>query len=367
MSKTLFTLPAAFLLVCFLNIGYGHPDPVKNTGAGMDTLKRVGAQQPSPNCDIIVLDSVSCDRRSYFKNKKYAVLNRAAGAIEANARELDEIIFNAIEFDTLLNNFLNLNSNGMRLYFGTRMAKAEEMEEDEGDAEDVDNAAKLVFVFTPTKDKGAKGVKADYDNHHYYVYKTKKQTFDKVCKCKAKRWVQNFQNGKPVNKRNLLRSTLTQYSANQKFDTKHIYFETCKLQGLKKYIEAKLASGKKTGVKMRLIAYTDTDLVGKYRQRLSVDFVFTNAHGNEESPLGRKTTLEQLIKEKFGFQPEKSRQIDAFFANQNRVGKGRGDYTDLIKIIGQREWDAFVESLDTGMPQPPPYNINGEALDFNNQ
>lgn len=344
-TKSLFCSTAKFCLILF-TINYMFN--LIAVAQVIDTVK------PLPS--IFVPKEVSDARRKWFNDHKYNTLNRLA-IKDGAKRETQEVYFkNAKIVSNILEEFLRFkNMDGMHIYFGSRRKKKEETEN-----EDKDSCGKIKLIMAPTQ-------KSDDVTS---LFKRKYYTFNngvliKISKKSAKNWIKKYQN--LGEKRRALDSTLTDEDRiNGCFETKHIFFSNNKVKELIKEINDHVQK-KITGIKIRLVSYDDSDSIpgiygGRikqaYKQRLSIDFVFTNDLGvevydDEETLIARKKAG---INNNINLFLEKNSKLKGLISLPNTVE----NWNSILLLLNsssylkERNMLNMLYAMDTGAPAPPP-------------
>ncbi|MGQ7856801.1 hypothetical protein ACUN24_21400 [Pedobacter sp. WC2501] len=317
---------------------------------------------------IYVSKSISDDREHWFDKKKFSILNQIAKG-DGAASEIQEVYFpQAGALSNQISEFLKSgNVDGLRIYFGSFGKKIDEIE-----AADKKNCGRFNFIFAPTSNKHDIGT----------YYKKNGAVIDELLQANAERWIANYQqvNGK----RYQLKSTLSIEDQEAKcYETKHVWFDLNKTTELRDMIIEQLNKDSLAGLKIKLVSYTNEDFVDgflgakipqKYKQRLTVIFVFTDEEGVEIYKDDKEE--EYLLIRKFA----------TLYRNGESFFVGDDTWTELFSPpYDNQKWNAVLLALkdkryaelinrinnlytmDTGDPTPPPSTDNKAALDVSDQ
>lgn len=321
---------------------------------------RLTPSAPLPS--IYVSKDVSDDREHWFNKNKFNLLNAIAKDYDAPG-ELKEIRLNRVkELSDLIGAFLKIKGmDGLRIYFATRGIKQEETEK-----EDIDSCGRFNFIFVCTVNK------EDYGNY----YRVKEGEVAQISEDKARSWVKNYQmtNGK----RDTLKRTLSTADSNLgSLETKHVWFDRDKTIELKQEIDYQ---AKDAGLKIRLVSYTDESLINgafggkipqKHKQRLTIEFVFTDKHGSDVYVDDESINTRKLLTliDKSSFFLEK----DDIWKNLLTLPYSEKKWNKILELLNSEDYRSLQKrindyyTMDTGDPTPPPSSGNKAALDVSDQ
>lgn len=322
----------------------------------------------------IVKGTTSQIRRNYYIAHKKKTLDQISNANGASTGENDiEDIPDGKAFLALLNKILKADNkvNGMRVYLGTRMTKQDE-DDDDNDQEDLDNAGKMVFIFSPTILKGQKNV--DLGNDNYWYYREKSGKFKKTnCRKTVKRWVRNYQNPNRFSKK---RAQLKQTTYNNENETKHIWFNKDKIESMKCDLECTLQKNK-LGINIELISYTDKktedSLLNQnpYFKRLSIEFHYITKNTEPYQLSLNQLNLKKYFRLWAQSKPEEKTKLKNELVELMKKNNIISSTTFLSNKINweqlpQTTYKAMIQVVvhDTGDPTPPPPGGNQEDLDY---
>jgi len=346
------------LFVCVMILMLTACESKKSTtsASATDSTRRTPS---APLPSIYVSKDVSDDREHWFNKKKFNLLNAIAKKYDAPG-ELKEIRLNRVEeLSDLINGFIKIKGmDGLRIYFATRGTKQEETEK-----EDIDSCGRFNFILVCTVNK------KDYGKY----YRIKEGKIAEILEDNARRWVRNYQ--MPNGKRDTLKRTLFATDSNLgSFETKHVWFNKDKTIELKQEIGYQT---KDAGLKIKLVSYTDEDLINgtfggkipqKHKQRLTVEFVFTDAHGNDiyidDATINTRKLLTLIDKRSFFLEK------GDIWKNLLTLPYTEEKWNKILELLNSEDYRTLQKrvndyyTMDTGDPTPPPSTGNKAELDI---
>ncbi|MGJ7031351.1 hypothetical protein [Niabella hirudinis] len=306
------------------------------------------------------------NRRNTYEGVKKKILDNIANRSKKGPEADLLFIKEKTDFQNFLSNHIikMKDASGMRIYLGTRWK-----ENFYQPLPDQQNRWKLVFIFTPTKDKKDKKgphPAADYSKNTFYIFDPNaEEPFETIKRKRAARYVRNFQKPHRTKKRLTLNGTLDPALRNKYGkETKHVFFNRDKVKQMIDYIDCIPASS----LKMRLFTHLDQE-PDTVRSRLGIDFIFANSDGSDYTTPKNATQFIEAIKAAIeGLRGKALDPLNTLLTNlqkENNPKKKQEFLAQMIKIsVGNKALtDDAIVSFDTGSPTPPPKKGNMESLD----